>query len=142
MRRKLGWSQADFAIHLQLAGWNISRSGVARMEAQLVHVGDRELCYLRQVLRVDVKELFPALNPHKTFREGLAELLNKELAGELAPEPIKHQPRLASRSSPKSSSRDISWPRKRSRYSAGEVKKDGSVPTRHFARKPTSWCEE
>ena len=79
LRRKLGWSQTDFAIHLQLAGWNISRSGVARMEAQLVHVGDRELCYLRQVLRVDVKELFPALNPHKTFREGLAELLNKEL---------------------------------------------------------------
>ena len=84
LRRKRGWSQADFAIHLYLAGWNISRSGVARMEAQLFHVGDRELCYLRQVLRVDVKELFPALNPHKTFREGLAELLNKELVGELA----------------------------------------------------------
>ena len=84
LRRKRGWSQADFAIHLQLAGWNVSRNGVAKMEAQLVHVGDRELCYLRQVLRVDLKELFPALNPHMTIREGLAELLNKELAGELA----------------------------------------------------------
>ena len=84
LRRKRDCSQADFAIHLYLAGWNISRSGVARMEVQLVHVGDRELCCRRQMLRVDVKELFPALNSHKTFREGLAELLNKELVGELA----------------------------------------------------------
>jgi len=53
------------------------------MEAQLVHVGDRELCYLRQVLRVDVKELFPPLNPHKSIREGIAELLTREPAGEL-----------------------------------------------------------
>ena len=84
LRQKRGWSQADFAIHLQLAGWSISRSGVAKMEAQLVHVGDRELCYLRQVLRVEVKELLPTLDPHKTFREGLAELLAREPAGELA----------------------------------------------------------
>ena len=83
LRLKRGWSQADFAVHLQLAGWNISRSGVAKMEAQLLEVGDREVCYLRQVLRVDVKELFPPLNPHKTIREGLAELLNKEPAGGL-----------------------------------------------------------
>ena len=83
LRLKRGWSQADFAIHLQLAGWNISRGSVAKMEAQLLEVGDREVCYLRQVLRVDVKELFPPLNPHKTIREGLAELLNKEPAGGL-----------------------------------------------------------
>ena len=84
LRRSRGWTQADFALHLQLVGWNISRSGVAKMEAQLVHVGDRELCFLRQVLRVDVRELFPPLNPHKTIREGIAELLSKEHAGELA----------------------------------------------------------
>jgi transcriptional regulator with XRE-family HTH domain len=83
LRRKRGWTQADFAVHLQLAGWNISRSGVAKMEAQLAHVGDRELCYLRQVLRVDVKELFPPLDPHKSIRQGIAELLTIEPAGEL-----------------------------------------------------------
>ena len=84
LRRQRGWTQADFALHLQLAGWNISRSGVAKIEARLLQVGDCELCYLRQVLRVDVRELFPTLNPHKTIREGLAELLTKEPTGELA----------------------------------------------------------
>lgn len=83
LRRKRGWTQADFAVHLQLAGWNISRSGVAKIEAQLVHVGDREICYLRQVLRVDVKELFPRFDPHKSIREGIAELLSKEPVGEM-----------------------------------------------------------
>ena len=84
LRRKRGWTQTDFAIHLQLVGWNITRSGVAKMEAQLVHVGDREICYLRQVLRVEVKDLFPPLDPHKSIREGIAELLNKEPAADLA----------------------------------------------------------
>ena len=83
LRRKRGWTQADFAVHLQLAGWNISRSGVAKVEAQLVHVGDREICYLRQVLRVDVKELFPPFDPHKSIRQGIAELLTIEPPGEL-----------------------------------------------------------
>lgn len=84
MRRERGWTQADLALHLQLAGWNISRSGVAKIEAQVVHVDDHELCYLRQILRVEVRELFPALNPHKTIRDGIAELLTKEPVGELA----------------------------------------------------------
>ena len=84
LRRKRGWSQTDFALHLQLVGWNISRSGIAKLEAQLLEVGDCELCYLRQVLRVDVRELFPPLNPHKTIREGMAELLSKKHADELA----------------------------------------------------------
>ncbi len=83
LRRKRSWTQTDLAVHLQLTGWNISRSGVAKMEAQLVHVGDRELCYLRQVFRVDVKELFPPLDPHKSIREGIAELLKKEDATQL-----------------------------------------------------------
>jgi hypothetical protein len=54
------------------------------MEAQLAHVSDRELCYLRQVLRVDVRELFPTLDPHKSIREGIAELLTKESPDEMA----------------------------------------------------------
>ena len=57
-----------------------SRRVVAKLEAQLVHVSDRELCYLAQALRVNVKELLPTLDPHKTFREGLAELLAREPA--------------------------------------------------------------
>ena len=84
LRRERGWTQADLALHLQLAGWNTSRSGVSKIEAQLVHVDDQEICFLRQVLRVEVRELFPTLNPHKTIREGIAELLMKEPRGELA----------------------------------------------------------
>jgi transcriptional regulator with XRE-family HTH domain len=84
LRRQRGWTQADFALHLKTAGWNINRSGVSKIEARLVHVDDQEICYLRQVLRVEVRDLFPTLNPHKTIREGIAELLTKEPADAFA----------------------------------------------------------
>ena len=83
MGRTKGGMNSKISAIVDEAG-QASRSGVAKIEAQLVHVGDRELCYLRRVLRVGLNELFPPLNPHKTIREGLAELLHKEPVGELA----------------------------------------------------------
>ena len=58
------WSQSKLAAKLQLAGWDISRSGVSKIEARLKFVMDFELDYLVEVLRVDLKELFPN-HPHK-----------------------------------------------------------------------------
>ena len=84
LRRERGWTQAALALHLQHAGWKISRNGVAKIEEQLGHVDDQGLCYLRQVLRVEVRELFPAINLHKTIREVIEELLSKEPVADLA----------------------------------------------------------
>jgi transcriptional regulator with XRE-family HTH domain len=85
LRSRRHWTQADLALRLQLAGWNISRSGIAKIEAHRVHVDDRELWFLGHVLHATVSDLFPPRNPHKTIREALAEVLGADSADELVP---------------------------------------------------------
>ena len=48
------------ALKLQMAGWDISRSGIAKIECQLVWVGDFELFYFTKVFKVTLEDLFPA----------------------------------------------------------------------------------
>ncbi len=62
-RYALGWSQSEFATKLQIAGFDISRSGVSKIEARLSYVDDKTLLYLAEVLRVPVQDLFPARMP-------------------------------------------------------------------------------
>ena len=77
LRYARGWSQAKLALKLQLAGWDISRSGVAKIEAQLVWVGDYELYYFTEVFRVTLEALFPKVDPRKPLYQTLAELTQK-----------------------------------------------------------------
>ena len=58
IRNSLAWSQADLAIKLQCAGWDISRVGVAKIEMQRRRVRDVNLTQLAQVLGVGVVALF------------------------------------------------------------------------------------
>ena len=58
-RYALGWSQSMLATKLQLAGFDISRSGVSKIEARLRFVDDKDLMFLAEVLRVPIQELFP-----------------------------------------------------------------------------------
>lgn len=44
---------------LQIAGFDISRSGVSKIEARLSYVDDKTLLYLAEVLKVQLQELFP-----------------------------------------------------------------------------------
>ena len=60
-RRQRGWSQAKLANHLQNAGWNISRSGLAKVECRMVWVGDFELLYFVNVFGVGIGQLFPSV---------------------------------------------------------------------------------
>lgn len=53
------WSQSGFATKLQIAGLDIDRSGVSKIEARMVFVDDRTLMYLAEVLKVEVQALFP-----------------------------------------------------------------------------------
>ena len=62
VRRKryaLGWSQSTFAAKLQVAGLDISRGGVSKIEARLRFVDDKDLMFLAEVLKVPVQEIFP-----------------------------------------------------------------------------------
>ena len=58
-RYVLGWSQSTFAAKLQVAGLDISRGGVSKIEARLRFVDDKDLMFLAEVLKIPVQELFP-----------------------------------------------------------------------------------
>jgi len=62
LRYQKGWSQNNLAIRLQLAGLDKDRSGVGKIESRLVHVSDFELLYLREVLEVELTDLYPTSN--------------------------------------------------------------------------------
>ena len=47
----------------EVAGFDISRSGVSKIEARLSYVDDKALVYLAEVLKVQVQELFPPRTP-------------------------------------------------------------------------------
>ena len=45
-RYALGWSQSMLTTKLQLSGFDISRSGVSKIEARLRFVDDKDLMFL------------------------------------------------------------------------------------------------
>lgn len=59
IRNSLGWSQPKLAEKCQLAGWDISRDIIARIEGQVRWVGDFELAALAQVLGTTLENLYP-----------------------------------------------------------------------------------
>ena len=70
------WSQSKLAAKLQRAGWDISRSGVSKIEARLKFVLDYELEYFVEVLRVEVKDLFPSHAAQEPAHDHLTHLMN------------------------------------------------------------------
>jgi transcriptional regulator with XRE-family HTH domain len=59
-RLKLGLTQEEFAAKLQLAGFDIDRFGVAKIESRVRSVFDFELALIGRVLGVDVTDLMPS----------------------------------------------------------------------------------
>ena len=51
IRKQRGWSQSKLALRLQSVGWNISRSGLAKIECRIMWVGDFELLYFVRASR-------------------------------------------------------------------------------------------
>jgi len=54
-----GLSQEVLAAKLQLAGWDLSRAGLSKIEAGLRRVNDAELWMLSKVLSCPLSDLFP-----------------------------------------------------------------------------------
>ena len=84
LRKQRGWSQAKLAEHLQSAGWNISRSGLAKIECRVVWVGDFELLYFVNVFGVGIGELFPRASENAPVMTMIAKFLRN--AGDCAGE--------------------------------------------------------
>ena len=70
VRKARAWlklTQEDLAANLQLAGWDISRASLAKIEAQLRWVADWELYLLADVLGMAMHEFFPKPSVVKAF---------------------------------------------------------------------------
>ncbi len=61
-RDNLGWSQDDLALRLQLAGWDIDRSGISKIECRLVHVSDFQQLFFARVFKIGIDDLFPRID--------------------------------------------------------------------------------
>ena len=61
-RYALGWSQSILAAKLQIAGFDISRSGVSKIEARLSYVDDKALALSRGSSEGAGAGTFPAAN--------------------------------------------------------------------------------
>jgi len=59
LRNQRGWSQPDLATKCQLAGWDVSRDIIARIELQIRWVGDFELATIAEIFGVTMEELMP-----------------------------------------------------------------------------------
>ena len=60
LRSQRDWTQEVLAQKLQLAGWDVSRTSLAKLESKLRWVSDCELLFLAKVLSVQLKDLFPS----------------------------------------------------------------------------------
>ena len=67
VRYRLNLTQDELAAKLQVAGWDLSRTSLSKIEAQLRWVADAELYLLADVLGVAMADLFPAAKEVKTF---------------------------------------------------------------------------
>jgi transcriptional regulator with XRE-family HTH domain len=59
IRNQQDMTQSKLAEKCQLAGWDISREGIAKIESGLRNVFDREILLLAKILRVHFSVLFP-----------------------------------------------------------------------------------
>jgi transcriptional regulator with XRE-family HTH domain len=73
-RYALGWSQSILAAKLQIVGFDISRSGVSKIEARLRHVDDKSIMFLAEVLNVPLAELFPKRESSKRMSDFMEKL--------------------------------------------------------------------
>ena len=71
IRGRHRWLQPQFARECKVAGWDVSRDIIARIECQTRRVGDFELANLAQVLGVSVQDLLPTpATPKKKTLKG------------------------------------------------------------------------
>lgn len=78
IRSARGWSQAVLARELQKGGWDISRSGVSKIEMRIREVKDWQIFLLVRVLNRPHEDFYPRLNPHEKLRDAFAGVMAKQ----------------------------------------------------------------
>ena len=77
--RKLRWGkklkQKELAAQLELAGWQLDRAGVSKVESRFIKVSDCQLLCLMCVLGVDATALLPAIDLKKPVGDQIRKLM-------------------------------------------------------------------
>jgi transcriptional regulator with XRE-family HTH domain len=60
LRYQRGWTQEQLTAKCGTAGWDVSRGTLAKIEAAVRSVSDRELLVMANVLMVTPNDLYPA----------------------------------------------------------------------------------
>jgi transcriptional regulator with XRE-family HTH domain len=86
LRQRNGWTQEEFAVQLQLAGWhNATRSTVSKIEGGSLGVAEYDLLFIAAALRVHFVHLFPPIDWQRPMDENVHKHIPHELHG-FAPE--------------------------------------------------------
>ncbi len=83
LRKALGISQREFADRLQLAGFDIEKNGVQRIESGQRFVTDIELGFLSNVLATDVESLLEQENAPATLDKKTDVTRNKDISPDI-----------------------------------------------------------
>ena len=78
VRSNRGWSQAELARELQIAGWDISRSGVSKIEMRIREVKDWQMLLLVHVLDTPHECFYPRFDPKAQLRDSFAAVMMKK----------------------------------------------------------------
>ena len=78
IRSNRGLSQADLARELQKSGWDISRSGVSKIEMRIREVNDWQMLLLVHVLKMPHDSFYPRLDPKKALRDAFADTMKRK----------------------------------------------------------------
>ena len=77
-RNRLDWTQSDLAVKLQLAGWDIDRSQISKIECRLVHLSDFQQMFFARVFKVTINDLFPSVDPDEKLSDFLARKMERK----------------------------------------------------------------
>ena len=86
LRQRNGWTQEEFAVQLQLAGWhNATRSTVSKIEGGSLGIADYDVLFVAAALRVHFVHLYPQIDWQRPMDETVHKHIPHELH-DFAPE--------------------------------------------------------
>ena len=77
-RDRLDWTQSDLIVKLQLAGWDMDRSQLSKIECRLVHLSDYQQLFFARIFKVNLNELFPNIDPRERIDDFLAKTMERK----------------------------------------------------------------
>ena len=86
LRYQRSLSQSDLARKLQLAGWDISRSEISKIEMRIREVKDWQMVILTEVFKVPHEAFYPKFDPNMRFTEAFSEQMKSRSPNKKLPQ--------------------------------------------------------